>query len=87
MYKNGNVGYLEVLLASANIRDFLSRKDMIQSIADHDVELIKYMKEQRDIIEHKKVELQAQRASVEVAKSKLKQEKDDLAKATREKKI
>lgn len=85
MYKNGSVGYLEVLLASADIRDFLSRKQMIQSITNHDVELIKYMKEQRDIIDNKKVELQAQRASVEATKSKLNARKDDLARATRSK--
>ncbi|TCS91633.1 septal ring factor EnvC (AmiA/AmiB activator) [Keratinibaculum paraultunense] len=87
MYKNGNVGYLEVLLASADIRDFLSRKQMIQSIANHDVELLKYMKEQRDIIEKKKVELQAQRASVEAAKSKLSARKADLQSASRSKEI
>ncbi len=54
MYKNGNVGYLEVLLASADISDLLSRRQMIQSITEHDVELIKFMKEQRDIIDNKK---------------------------------
>ena len=40
MYKNGNAGYLEVLLSSENIKDFLSRQEMIQSIADYDKELI-----------------------------------------------
>ncbi|WP_236912984.1 murein hydrolase activator EnvC family protein [Clostridium sp. Cult1] len=87
MYKNGNVGYLEVLLAAANISDFLTRKDMVQSIVNHDVELIKYMKEQRDIIENKKTELQAKRASVEVARSKLQDRQNDLAKATRAKEL
>lgn len=85
MYKNGSVGYLEVLLASADIRDFLSRRQMIQSVANYDVDLIKYMKEQRDIIDKKKTELQAQRASVEATKSKLDSRKADLDKATRAK--
>ena len=85
MYKKGSVGYLEVLLSSANIRDFLSRKAMIQSIANHDVELIKYMKEQRDIVKNKKTELQAKRASVEATKIKLEDSKKELAKATRAK--
>lgn len=87
MYKNGNVGYIEVLLAAADIGDFLTRKDMIQSIVNHDVELIKYMKEQRDIINNKKTELQAQRASVEVTKSKLQDRKKELASATRAKEL
>ncbi|NMA86698.1 MAG: peptidoglycan DD-metalloendopeptidase family protein [Tissierellia bacterium] len=85
MYKNGNVGYLEVLLASADISDLLSRRQMIQSITEHDVELIKFMKEQRDIIDNKKVELQAQRVSVEATKTKLNARRDDLARATRSK--
>lgn len=85
MYQNGNVGYLEVLLSSGNIKDFLSRKEMIQSIADHDKELIHYMKEQRDTIDLKKTELEAQKASVEVTKSKLESRRRDLERATREK--
>lgn len=85
MYMNGNVGYLEVLLSSGNITEFLSRKDIIQEIAEYDKELIVFMKEQRDIIDSKKTELEAQRASVEVTKSKLEARKRDLEKATREK--
>ena len=87
MYQNGNVGYLEVLLSAGNIKDFLSRKEMIQSIADHDKELIQYMKEQRDTIDLKKTELEAQRASVEVTKSKLESRKKDLERVTREKEV
>lgn len=85
MYMNGNVGYLELLLTSENVKDFLNRKDMIQSITDHDKELINFMKEQKDIVDNKKNELQGQRASVEVTKSKLESRKNDLIKATREK--
>lgn len=87
MYKNGDVGYLEVLLAAANIGDFLSRKDMVQSIVNHDVELIKYMKDQRDIINNKKTELQAKRASVEVTRNKLDDRKQELARANRAKRL
>ena len=85
MYKTGNVGYIEVLLASTDVKDFLSRKDMIQSIAEHDKDLIVFMKEQRDIIDNKKTELEAAKASVEVTKSKLEARKRDLEAATREK--
>ena len=85
MYMNGNVGYLELLLTSENVKDFLNRKDMIQSITDHDKELIKFMKEQKDIVDNKKNELQGQRASMEVTKSKLESRRNDLIKATREK--
>ena len=85
MYKTGNVGYLEVLLASADITDFLSRSDMLKSIAKHDTELIKFMKEQRDTIELKKTELEVQKQSVELSKSKLEIRRRDLEKVSREK--
>lgn len=85
MYKTGDVGYLEILLSSEDIKDFLSRKDMVKTIADHDIELIKYMKEQRDIINSKKIELQTQMKEVEVSKVKVETRRRDLAKATREK--
>nr|WP_306432270.1 M23 family metallopeptidase [Wansuia hejianensis] len=85
MYMNGNVGYLELLLTSTDIKDFLSRKEVVQSIAEHDKELIKYMKEQRDIINEKKVQLEAQRASVEAAKTKLESRRRELDTATRQK--
>lgn len=85
MYMNGNVGFLEILLSSEDIKDFLSRQDIVESIAEHDKELIKFMKEQRDIIDAKKIELEAQRASVEVTKSKIESRKKDLELATREK--
>lgn len=87
MYKNGNIGYLEVLLSSENISDFLSRKEMIQSIADHDVDLLEHMREQRQVIEEKNIELKAKRGSQEVAKSKLDDRKQNLDKATRAKEI
>ncbi len=85
MYMNGDTGYLEVLLSSEDVSDFLSRKDMLQYIAEFDKELIIFMKEQRDIIDQKKTELEAQRASVEVAKTKLEARKKDLEHATRQK--
>lgn len=87
MYMNGNVGYLELLLTSKDIKDFFSRKDMVQAIAEQDKELLKVMKEQKDIIEENKKELESQRASLAAAKTKLKSRKKDLETATRSKKV
>lgn len=87
MYKKGSVGFLEVLLASADIGDFLTRQSMIQAIVDHDTELIRYMKEQRDIVEQKNVELKAQRASVESTKAQLENRKNELLTASRAKEL
>lgn len=85
MYRTGNVGYLEVLLSSTSIKDFLTRKDMVQAIAKHDTELIAYMQEQREIINSKKNELETQKQEVEISKNKVESRRRDLAKATRAK--
>lgn len=58
MYKTGTVGYLEVLFGAEDFSDLLSRIDMIQMVVVHDQNLIQSLKEQRDIIEEKKIELE-----------------------------
>lgn len=85
MYKNGTVGYLEVLLGAKDIRDFMSRIDMIKSITSHDVDMLKYMKEQRNIIEQSKVALEAQQSSILVAQQNIEIKKNELQIATRAK--
>ncbi|WP_432402322.1 murein hydrolase activator EnvC family protein [Wukongibacter sp. M2B1] len=64
MYKNGDVGYVEVLLDSSNFEDLLTRIDMVKKILNHDVDLIKYLKAQRDLIEEKKNTLESQKAEL-----------------------
>jgi murein DD-endopeptidase MepM/ murein hydrolase activator NlpD len=87
MYKKGSVGFLEVLLASADIGDFLARQNMIQAIVDHDTQLIRYMKEQKDIVEQKSVELKAQRASLEATKTAWENRNNELLQASRAKQL
>lgn len=87
MYMNGETGYLEMLLASEDVQDFLSRKEMLQSIAEYDKDLLKYMKNQRDIIDGKKKELENQKEEQEKVKSRLVEEKEELEKASREKQV
>lgn len=54
MYKNGQIGYAEVLLNSESIVDFFSNVDMLQKIFHQDQELLAYMKEQKEEIIIKK---------------------------------
>ncbi len=59
MYKTGTIGYVEVLFGAEDFTDLLSRIDMLQMVLVHDQNLIQFLKEQRDIIEQKKIELEA----------------------------
>ena len=58
MYKTGTIGYVEVLFGAEDFTDLLSRIDMIQMIVVHDQNLITFLKEQRDIVATKKLELE-----------------------------
>ena len=54
MYKNGDVGMVQILLGSDDITDFMSNMDMVQKIFDNDVEVLKTMEEQHKQIESQK---------------------------------
>lgn len=85
MYKNGNIGFLEVLLSSENLEDLLTRVDMIKEIVDHDVNLLKYMKDQRDLIEENKISLEKNKAILAASKNEVEGKKRELEVATRSK--
>lgn len=85
MYKNGNIGFLEVLLSSENLDDLLTRVDMIKEIVDHDVNLLKYMKDQKDLIEEKKISLEKDKAILASSKAQVEGKKRELEVATRSK--
>lgn len=78
MYKNGDIGYIEVLLDSSNFQDLLTRLDMVKKIFNHDVDLIKYLKDQRDLIEIKKNNLEAQKTELIGLMNNSKQKQDSL---------
>lgn len=78
MYKNGNVEYLEVLLDSANFTDLLSRIDMVKEIFNHDVDLLKYLKEQRDLIKDEKASLEAQQSQLITLMNNMKDKQNKL---------
>lgn len=61
MYEAGNVSYVEVLLASSNINDFLSRSEMLKSISVHDNDLIDSLKADTDRLKQDQTALQADR--------------------------
>ena len=85
MYKRGTVGYIEVLLDSTDIADFLTRADMIKKVVDHDVTLLDTMKKERDIIEKTKKELEVQQIHVASVKREIETKKSELLVATRAK--
>jgi murein DD-endopeptidase MepM/ murein hydrolase activator NlpD len=58
MYEGGNISYLDVLMGSQGISDFLSRLDAVQSIVDQDVQILQDNKHDRDTIQQKKQQIE-----------------------------
>lgn len=59
MYKNGDVGILEILLGSASITDFMTNLDMAQKIFDNDVDVLKTLQQQQEILDNYRAQLLA----------------------------
>ncbi len=78
MYKNGNIGYLEVLLSSKSFPELLSNLDMVKKVVDHDVELLKFLQQQRDEIENKKIQLENQKKQLLNLKTSMESKQQNL---------
>lgn len=68
MYKNGDVGLVEILLGSDDITDFMTNMDMVQKIFDNDIEVLKIMEEQHKKIEAQKNQLESLQAQLQTQK-------------------
>lgn len=73
MYESGNISYLDVLLNSNNITDFISRYYILEEIAEYDSILIKQVEEEKKNIETTKQKLENEQTEIKIVKAKLEQ--------------
>ena len=59
MYKNGDVGILEVLLGSESITDLMTNLDMAKKIFDNDVAVLEKLEEQHRTLDRYRTDLEA----------------------------
>lgn len=85
MYKNGSVGYLDVLLGSNSVSEFLTNLELIQRIYRGDEETLRTLERQHAELEQKranlkneKEELNQQKAEAEEKQTALQQDKDEM---------
>jgi len=90
MYKNGSVGFMDVLLNSGSFSDFLTNYDMVQRVYKNDEEVLAQMQEAHDAIERQKSEVEVLQAQLEDARDTAAQEvavvaeeKDKIAKSNK----
>ena len=73
MYESGDTTYLDVLLKSKNLTDFISRYYVIEEMAEYDTEIINQIKEEKENIETTRQKLENEQAEIKVVKAKAEQ--------------
>lgn len=78
MYKNGSVGFLDVLLGSNSISEFISNLDMIQKIYKNDMNVLETLEKEQKELEAIKDRLVAEKSQLDTKKAELEAEKSKL---------
>ncbi|HBG23077.1 MAG: peptidoglycan DD-metalloendopeptidase family protein [Syntrophaceticus sp.] len=78
IYMQGNLSYLEVLLDSTSMSDFLMRFDLLKKITDQDTKMVKELTEERDTIARQKRELEAKKVEAAVLRETTTAKQKDL---------
>ena len=73
MYESGDTVYLDVLLNSKNITDFISRYYVIEEITEYDNELLRYVEDQKNNIETTKQKLENEQGQIKIIKARSEQ--------------
>ena len=73
IYEAGDTQYLDILLKSKNITDFISKYYIIQEIAEYDSVLINQIEQEKNNIETTKQKLENEQAEIKIIKSRSEQ--------------
>ena len=73
IYEAGETRYLDVLLSSSNIIEFISGYYLISELAEYDNNLIQEVKQQKDEIEITKTKLEREQTQIKIVKAKKEQ--------------
>jgi len=78
MYKNGDVGILQILLGSASLTDFMTNMDMAERIYQNDMKLLSELEEQYTSLEQYRKELVTWQETLQKQLESKKQQQDQL---------
>lgn len=71
LYESGNTTYLDVLLNSNGLADFISKYYMISQLAEYDTKLLKQIQKEKEELESQKAELDTQKTEVVTTKENI----------------
>ncbi len=82
-YEAGDITYLDILMNSSNIVDFISNYYVIEELIKYDLELLEQIEKERQEVESSKIELDEKKATLKTKKAK----KEQLSVITQNNKI
>ncbi|WP_227762334.1 murein hydrolase activator EnvC family protein [Zhaonella formicivorans] len=85
IYKNGDVNFMEVLLSSTDLTDFLVRFELLSKIAEQDMEMLKSIEAEKERIAAYKKELEERRDEIKALKSRTEEKQASLEERKQEK--
>ena len=82
MYKNGSVGFIDVILGSSSFSELMSNISMLQKIYEGDQETLTYLEEQHKAMQVKREQISAELESQKVVKADLETQRAEAKKKT-----
>lgn len=78
MYKNGSIGFIDVILGSENVGDLISNIDMVQKVFANDKTVLADLEQASRVLEEKTQKLEKLQASLKESKIEIAAEKETL---------
>ena len=85
MYEDGNTSYVDFLLSSESLTDFLSKYYMVTELASYDTDLLEKTAQKKKAVEDEKTKLEASKSEVVTSKSQKEKTQVELETAKKEK--
>lgn len=79
MYKNGSVGFMDVLLDSNSFSEFLTNLDLVEMIYESDRDVLNELEDAYDEIDKRKSEIEAAKTDAEEQKAALEADQAEIA--------
>lgn len=79
MYENGNTQFIEILLESKSIGDFLNNAEYISQISDYDRQMLKEFQRIVKDVDEQKTALEDEKAELEKLQSELQAKQDEVS--------
>lgn len=85
MYESGTTSYLDMLLSSDGLADFISKYYIIEQLTEYDTELLKNIEATKNQIQNEKTELENSKTQVESSKTQIETKRNSLTVLVNEK--